>query len=185
MCPSAPPGSNSPAQLFETHPLSHPGSPSDIPTLSVEVVTDDYWSQVEPLLPSVALENLQKITHAGAGRGRKPVHPRHIFRAIIHVIVNRISWYELPETTFGLSYGTAAIAFRRWSRDGFFARLHKAGLASHEQWEGIAWQWNKAQSPWQQATLPGSSPIKPVKPRSKGTSRVPFAMSAQDADRAA
>lgn len=185
MCPLAPPGSDSPALLSETHPLNPLDSPSGILTLSVEVVTDEYWSQVEPLLPSVALENLQKITHSGPGRGRKPVHPRHILRAIIHVIVNRISWYELPEATFGLSYGTAAIAFRRWSRDGFFARLHHAGLASHDQWEGIAWQWNKAQSPWQQMTLPGSSPIKPVKARSKGTSRVPFAVPAQDANRAA
>ncbi|WP_051946275.1 transposase [Verrucomicrobium sp. BvORR106] len=185
MCPAAPPESNSPVTLSETHPLNASDLASDVPPLSVEVVTDEYWSQVEPMLPTVALDNLQKIVHSGAGRGRKPVHPRHIFRAIIHVIVNRISWYELPETTFGLSYGTAAIAFRRWSRDGFFARLHKAGLAPHEQWEGIAWQWNKAQVPWEQVTLPGSTPIKPVKPRSKGTSRVPFAMPVQDAGRAA
>lgn len=185
MCPSAPPGLLSQANLSETHPLNLSGPPPDIPALSVEAVTDEYWNQVEPLLPSAALENLQKITHSGPGRGRKPVHPRHIFRAIIHVIVNRISWYELPESSFGLSYGTAAIAFRRWSRDGFFARLHQAGLAGHAQWEGIAWQWNKAQSPWEQATLPGSSPIKPVKARSKGTSRVPFAMATHDANRAA
>lgn len=184
MCPSAPPGSSSPPPHSQTHPPTKTDDPPGALNLSVEVVTDDYWSQVEPLLPSMALENLQKIAHAGAGRGRKPVHPRHILRAIIHVIVNRISWYELPETTFGLSYGTAAIAFRRWSRDGFFARLHEAGLASHRQWEGIAWQWNKAQVPWQQTTLPGSAPVKPVKPRSKGTSRAHLTVPSHDSRRA-
>lgn len=156
-----------------------------LPVLSVDEVTDTYWFQAEPLLPSVALENLHKIAHPGAGRGRKPVHPRQIFRAIIYVIVHRISWYELPESSFGLSYGTAAIAFRRWSRDGFFARLHKAGLAPHEQFEGIAWDWDKTKTPWEQVTLSGNTPLKPVKPRSRGNSRMPLSAAPSGADRAA
>lgn len=149
-----------------------PGSePVDLPSLSVDLVTDAYWSRVEPLLPPSALENLHKISQPPHGRGRKPVHPRQIFLAIIHVVVHRISWYELPEADYGLSYGTASIAFRRWGRDGFFARLHRAGLAPHREWEGVAWCWNKSRHPWAQITLAGDEAVKPLKARTRTAGR--------------
>ena len=158
-----------PPPVFQTGPSDQVPAhlKADLPTLSPEVVTDSYWMRVEPFLPQVALENLSKISQPAVGRGRKPVHPRQILKAIIHVVVNRISWYQLPETTFGLSYGTAAIAFRRWSKDGFFARLHDAGLAPHSEWEGIAWRWHQDGGEWSQLTVDGSESIKPPKSRQR------------------
>jgi transposase len=138
-------------------------------------VTDEYWEAAEPLLPEVDKMNLGRIADPNAGRGRRPVHPRLILQAIIHVVVNRISWYQLPEQEFGLSYGTAAIAFRRWSREGFFARLHHAGLASHAEWERVAWEWQQTDNGPVQVALTAMEPTKPLKLRSKNPpAKTPF-----------
>lgn len=150
------------------------------PPLSEQCVTDEYWAVAEPLLPQVDKGNLGRIADPNAGRGRRPVHPRLILQAIIHVVVNRISWYQLPEQEFGLSYGTAAIAFRRWSREGFFARLHEAGLASHAEWQGVAWEWQQTEHGPVQMALTALEPVKPMKLRSKNPpAKTPFLRKSQ------
>jgi len=104
------------------------------------VVSDALWERVEPLIPQRPIR-LSKRTYARKpGGGRKPKAPRQVFEAIVYVLRTDCQWKALPREHFG---SASAIHKRllEWEQAGFFVALWHAGLAEHDELEGIAWRW--------------------------------------------
>ncbi len=93
---------------------------------------------VEPLVPVVARPS-GRVYRRRSGGGRKPMMPRQIFSAIVYVLRSGCPWKALPP-----KYGSASTVHRhflQWEREGFFQALWRAGLAEHDEMEGIRWEW--------------------------------------------
>jgi transposase len=104
------------------------------------VISDALWERVEPLIPQRPIR-LSKRTYARKpGGGRKPKAPRQVFEAIMYVLRTGCQWKALPSEHFG-SASAIHKRFLKWEQAGFFAALWQAGLAEHEEMEGIAWRW--------------------------------------------
>lgn len=106
-------------------------------------VSDEFWSKVEPLIPSGGRKP-EVFYIRKAGGGRKGGDKRKIFEAIFYVLRTGIQWLAIPKERFGYSGSTVHKYFRRWLEDGFFLRLWEAGLAEYDEMEGIAWEWQSA-----------------------------------------
>jgi transposase len=102
-------------------------------------VSDAFWDRVEPLIPPHERDP-QKTYQRKPGAGKKPLPPRKIFAAIVYVLRTGCQWKALPKERFG-SPSAIHAHFIRWMRAGFFVSLWRAGLAEHEEMEGIAWRW--------------------------------------------
>ena len=103
------------------------------------VVTDDFWSLVEPLVPQPTRDPNKKYAR-GVGAGRPPKPARLVFEAIVFVLRTGCQWKALPSERFG-SASAVHQRFTQWSRAGFFETLWKTGLAEYDDLEGIAWRW--------------------------------------------
>jgi transposase len=102
-------------------------------------VTDAFWQRVEPLIPPrVAVPGKRYVRKPGAGRPPKPA--RLVFEAIVYVLRTGCQWKALPRERFG-SASAVHKRFLQWERAGFFEALWKAGLAEHDEMQGIAWRW--------------------------------------------
>jgi transposase len=97
-------------------------------------VSDAFWALVENLVPTYAVK---------PGAGRRPIQSRQIFEAVIYVLRTGCPWRSLPKKRFG-SASSIHKRFLEWERSGFFLKLWQAGLAEHEELEGIAWRWRHA-----------------------------------------
>jgi transposase len=94
-------------------------------------VSDGFWALVENLVPPYAIKR---------GAGRPPIQSRQIFEAVVYVLRTGCPWRSLPKKRFG-SASSIHKRFLEWERSGFFLKLWQAGLAEHEELEGIAWRW--------------------------------------------
>lgn len=104
-------------------------------------VSDSFWALVKPLIPP-KLRRSGKSYRREPGAGRKPIPARRVFAAITYVLRTGSPWKSLPR-----SFGSASAIHRyfdSWHAAGFFLRLWQAGLAEHEEMEGIAWQWQQS-----------------------------------------
>jgi transposase len=63
-----------------------------------------------------------------------------VFEAIVYVLRTDCQWKALPREHFG-SASTIHKRFLEWEQAGFFVALWQAGLAEHDEMEGIAWRW--------------------------------------------
>jgi transposase len=82
-----------------------------------------------------------RVRTINARRGRrKPIAPRQIFEAIMHVLRTSRQWKALPKEWFG-SPSAIHTHFIHWMRAGFFLALWRAGLAAYDEMEAIAWSW--------------------------------------------
>jgi len=85
-----------------------------------ELVSDDLWETIEPLLPSDG----RKLR----GRGRPRVPARAALCGIVYVLKTGIPWKRLPKQ---LGYGSGVTCWRRlkeWQRAGVFLLLHRTLL---------------------------------------------------------
>ena len=85
-----------------------------------ELVSDDLWETIEPLLPSED----RKLR----GRGRPRVPARAALCGIVYVLKTGIPWKRLPKQ---LGYGSGVTCWRRlkeWQRAGVFSLLHRTLL---------------------------------------------------------
>ena len=84
------------------------------------VVTDEFWQQVEPLVPARAVADRVYVRKPGAGRPTKPA--RRVLEAIVYVLRTGCKWKALPKQRFG---SASAIHKRllRWEAAGFFEAL--------------------------------------------------------------
>jgi len=106
------------------------------------VVTDDFWTRVEPLIPTrTRPDDKAYVRKAGAGRPPKPA--RQVFEAVMYVLRTGCQWKALPKERFG-SASAVHKRFLEWEKAGVFEALWKAGLAEYDQMEGIAWGWRVA-----------------------------------------
>jgi transposase len=113
--------------------------------------SDQFWSKVEPLIPSRQRESGKKYLRDSGG-GRKPIPARKVFAGIIYVLRTGIQWKALPKAQFG-SPSAIHRYFLEWQRQGFFLRLWKAGLAEYNELEGIAWDWQSIDGSMHKAPL--------------------------------
>ena len=85
-----------------------------------ELVSDDLWETIEPLLPSED----RKLR----GRGRPRVPARVALSGIVYVLKTGIPWKRLPKQ---LGYGSGVTCWRRlkeWQRAEVFSLLHRTLL---------------------------------------------------------
>ncbi|WP_156441158.1 IS5 family transposase [Burkholderia sp. ABCPW 14] len=87
-----------------------------------ELVDDELWSLIEPLLPARAPRNRRYA-------GRKPTPDRAVLTGIVFVLRSGIAWNLLPQE-MGCGSGTAC--WRRlvaWQESGVWQRIHETLLA--------------------------------------------------------
>jgi transposase len=102
-------------------------------------ISDGLWAAIEPLIPPKERSEGKQFQRR-PGAGRKPIPARKVFEAIIHVLRTGTPWKSLPR-----SVGSSSAIHRwfdAWHAAGFFHKLWAAGLAEHEEMEGIAWEWH-------------------------------------------
>jgi len=99
--------------------------------MAKELVSDELWAVVEPLLPA---HRAQPGT-----RGRPPVPDRAALTGILFVLKSGIPWEMLPQE---LGCGSGMTCWRRlrdWHRAGVWQRLHETLLAKLEAAHLINW----------------------------------------------
>ena len=99
--------------------------------MSRELVPDELWEVVQPLLPR---------HKAGPGRrGRPPVDDRACLTGIVFVLQSGIPWWMLP-VEMGCGSGvTCWRRLRHWQRRGIWKKLLAALLQRIEQEKGLDW----------------------------------------------
>jgi transposase len=117
-------------------------------------ITDEFWSRVEPLIPS-SLRTTDREYRRKPGGGIKAHYSNRLyFEAIVFVLRTGIIWNALPKNEFqGISSKSVHKKFLQWSNAGFFKKLWKAGLAEYDELEGIAWEWQAADGTMQKAPM--------------------------------
>jgi transposase len=101
-------------------------------------VSDSFWELVKPHIPVRTRSDSQTYRREPGG-GRKPIPARKAFAAITYLLRTGSSWKSLPR-----SFGSSSAIHRhfdQWHEAGLFLNLWRAGLAEHEEMEGISWQW--------------------------------------------
>ena len=117
-------------------------------------VSEELWEHVEPLLPPELVRT--KVKGKGRWRGgRPPADRRRVFSGIVYVLRTGCQWKAVPAIYGGGS--TIHRIFRRWAREGVFARLWLAGLADYDDMEGIAWRWQSIDGAMTKAPLGGEA----------------------------
>src|ERR671932_634244 len=97
--------------------------------MSRELVTDELWSAIEPLIP-------REPPKPKGGRPRVP--DRVALRGIIFVLRTGIPWEYLPQQ-FGCSGMTCWRRLRDWARAGVWHRLHTVLLERLEAVGTLDW----------------------------------------------
>ncbi len=91
-----------------------------------DVITDEMWTWIEPLLPS------------SAGRRGRPFRDhRVVVEAICWRLRTGAPWRDLPDR-FG-PWQTVWARFDRWSADGTWARLLEAAQQHADQADELGW----------------------------------------------
>lgn len=86
-----------------------------------ELVSDELWEMVQPLLPPPKPRRYKYP-------GRKPMDPRKILTGILYVLKSGIPWEMLPQE---LGFGTGMSCWRylnAWQQQGIWKRIHKVLL---------------------------------------------------------
>lgn len=107
-------------------------------------VSDSFWALVKPLIPVKSRPPGQSYRRE-PGAGRKPIPARKAFTAITYILRTGSPWKALPK-----SFGSSSAIHRHfdmWHEAGLFLKLWQAGLAQHDEMEGIAWHWWKTDEP--------------------------------------
>lgn len=136
------------------------------------VVTDEFWSRVEPLLPErTRVAGRDYVREVGAGR--KPKDARLVFEGIVYVLRTGCQWKALPFERFG-SASAIHKRFLEWQKAGVFEALWASGLAEYDDLEGIAWRWQSIDGAMMKAPLAqeavGSNPTDRGKKRKQTAS---------------
>lgn len=86
-----------------------------------ELVPDDLWRRVEPLLPARAPRRYRNP-------GRLPVDDRAALAGIVFVLETGITWRELPRSVCGCSGVTCRRRLRDWTEAGVWPAPHETLL---------------------------------------------------------
>src|SRR5688500_5872449 len=84
--------------------------------MAVELLPDELWDEVEPLLPG----------HRPQPKGgRPPVDDRLCLRGLIFILRSGMAYALLPTEVFGVSGVTCWRRLRDWTRAGVWPELHR------------------------------------------------------------
>jgi len=86
-----------------------------------ELVDDELWSLIEPLLPAKQRRKRNS--------GRKPLDNRRVLTGILFVLQSGIPWEMLPQEMGCGSGMTCWRRLRAWQKAGVWKRLHAVLLA--------------------------------------------------------
>ncbi|MFD8565133.1 IS5 family transposase [Streptosporangium canum] len=89
---------------------------------SPDLVPDDLWDRVAPLLPP---HPSRRHRHPG----RRPVDDRAALAGIIYVLRKGVAWRDVPASVVGCSGVTCWRRLRDWTQAGVWPRLHEMLLA--------------------------------------------------------
>ena len=95
-----------------------------------ELLSDDLWAVVEPLLPK------RRVSKKG---GRPPVPNRAVLTGILFVLRSGIPWELLPQEMGCGSGVTCWRRLREWQRRGVWKRLHRVMLERLAAADQIDW----------------------------------------------
>lgn len=84
--------------------------------MAKELLPDELWHEVEPLLPP--------HPPASPKGGRPPVDDRDALTGILFVLKTGIPWQALPAEVFGVSGSSCWRRFDEWTKAGVWPRLH-------------------------------------------------------------
>ncbi|WP_442818483.1 IS5 family transposase [Streptomyces sp. NBC_01237] len=90
--------------------------------MSADLVPDDLWERVAPLLPP-------RPPRRHRYPGRLPADDRAALRGIVYVLRKSVSWRDVPAEQVGCSGVTAWRRLRDWTEAGVWPRLHEVLLA--------------------------------------------------------
>ncbi len=82
-----------------------------------EVLTDEMWVRLEPLLPTHA----RRFRHPGRLRADN----RAVLEAILWVARTGVGWNRVPTSLFGVSGATCWRRLDEWHEAGVWQRLHE------------------------------------------------------------
>src|SRR5882724_7370980 len=85
--------------------------------MAVELLPDELWSQIEPLLPAPPPPSSKG--------GRPAVDNRAALRGIIFVNRTGIPWQMLPREVFGASGSSCWRRFHEWTVAGVWPEVHR------------------------------------------------------------
>jgi len=85
--------------------------------MAVELLSDELWSEIEPLLPPPPPPSPKG--------GRPPVDNRAALRGILFVNKTGVPWQMLPAEVFGVSGSSCWRRLRDWTRLGVWPQLHQ------------------------------------------------------------
>lgn len=97
--------------------------------MSADLVSDDLWERVSPLLPVRAPRRHRYP-------GRLPADDRAALRGIVYVLRKSVSWRDVPAELVGCSGVTARRRLRDWTEAGVWPRLHEV-LPAELRGEGL------------------------------------------------
>lgn len=86
--------------------------------MPLDLVPDDLWERVAPLLPS-------RSPRRHRYPGRLPADDRAALRGILYVLCKSVSWRDVPAEQVGCSGVTAWRRLRDWTEAGVWPRLHE------------------------------------------------------------
>jgi transposase len=85
--------------------------------MATELLPDELWQEIEPLLPPPP--------PASPKGGRPPVDNRKALRGILFVNRTGIPWQALPTEVFGVSGSSCWRRFAEWTEAGLWPELHR------------------------------------------------------------
>ncbi|WP_392972972.1 IS5 family transposase [Streptomyces sp. LN245] len=89
--------------------------------MPADLVPDDLWERVAPLLPARAPRRHRYP-------GRLPADDRAALRGIVYVLCKSVSWRDVPAEQVGCSGVTAWRRLRDWTEAGVWPQLHEVLL---------------------------------------------------------
>jgi transposase len=118
--------------------------------MAVQLVSDEFWARVEPLLP--------KVERRFRYPGRKRIDDRCALESIMYVLRTGCQWAMVPALETGCSGKTAWRRMDDWDKAGVWDRLHATLLDELNSMGEIDWTTGVIDAGSQRAVFGGSSP---------------------------
>ena len=97
--------------------------------MATELLPDELWQEIEPLLPP--------RPPASPKGGRPPVENRDALRGILFVARSGVAWQMLPTEVFKASGSSCWRRLRDWTREGVWPEVHKRLLNRLGKADGV------------------------------------------------
>ena len=120
--------------------------------MAVELLPDELWAEIEPLLPSPRPPSSKG--------GRPPVDNHAALKGIIFVLRTGMAWQMLPTDVFGVSGSSCWRRFHEWTLKGIWPRLHRLLLNRLGKEGGVDLQHAVADSQSVRALKGGRTPAR-------------------------